>query len=548
MKEPFRRSSTATSLRAGLAVLVALSILPASLPATPITTTADEGIGIGEVTAFSDLGIEVVDDHAELALEDAILAALQRNLGLVVERYRRSQTLQGIREALGIYDLNLGADSILRESTSPTSSTLEAAEILVSKSAGANVNLSQLTAFGGTVAVAFNNSRFESSNAFVQPNPQFGITLGFRYDQPLLRNFGRTATERGILVARNNGAISREDFQFQVEQVVQQVSDGYWALVEAREQLKVAEESLELAKKLHEMNTIQVEVGTLAPLETVQSRVGVATREEDIIRRQAAVEDAADALRRFVNLDRRGLWDVALLPVTQPQIEHRTIDVAEAIDVAIENRPDVRRQRLVIKNREIDARVARNQKKPRLDLTATFGYNAVDGDISDPQTGLPIEPGGYSDALQQILDRDFDGWSVGMTFAYPLQNRAAKARSLTADLALEQVDFELRDLEQQVLAEVRRAARAVETAAKQIESAKLSSQLARENLDAEQKRYENGLATSFQVLEIQEDLSEARSREVSAVISYRRALTAFQRSIGKLLEEHGVELELGGEE
>jgi outer membrane protein TolC len=296
------------------------------------------------------------------------------------------------------------------------------------------------------------------------------------------------------------------------------------------------------------MNKIQVEVGTMAPLETVQSEAGVATREEDIIRRQAAVEDSADALRRLVNLDRRELWDIGILPVTPPELDHRPIDLDEAIDVALENRPDVRRQRLLIKNIELEAKIANNQKKPRLDVLARYGLNAVDGDVSDPNTGVLLEGGGYSDALQQILNLDFDGWSVGLTFAYPLQNRAAKARSVRADLALEQVDLELRDLEQQVVAEVRQTARAVETAAKQIESAKVSSRLARENLNAEQKRYENGLSTSFQVLQIQEDLSQARSRQVSAVIAYRRALTAYERSVGKLLEANDVELDDGGGE
>ncbi|MEE8526623.1 MAG: TolC family protein, partial [Thermoanaerobaculia bacterium] len=341
---------------------------------------------------------------------------------------------------------------------------------------------------------------------------------------------------------------SREDFQFQIEGVIQQVADTYWNLVEAREQLTVAQESLSLAQDLHKMNKIQVEVGTMAPLETVQSEAGVAIREEDIIRRHAAVEDSADALRRLVNLDRRELWDIGILPVTAPEIAHYPIDVAEAIDVALENRPDVRRQRLLIKNRELDAKVAQNQKKPSLELRAAYGLNAVDGNLSDPVTGELIEAGGYSDALQQILDIDFDGWSLGLTFAYPLQNRVAKARSIRADLALAQIDVELRDLEQQVVAEVRRTARGVETAAKQIESAKVSSRLARENLNAEQKRYENGLSTSFQVLEIQEDLSLARSREVSAVITYRRALTGYRRSVGRLLEAHGVELDDDGAE
>lgn len=525
-------------------------VLGASLLLSPLAGAGEVRTVVGDEVAqvrdLSDLGIEVEDDRALLSLEDAITAALRRNLSLVIQRYRRSQTVQGIGEALGIYDLGLNLNTGWSENTSPTSSTLEQADLLVSERINADLSLSQLTPWGGTASLAFNNSRFESSNAFVQPNPQFSILFGLRFDQPLLRGFGRQVTTQGITVARNSSAISREDFQTQVEVVVTEISNRYWLLVEAREQLAVAEESLELAQELHEMNRIQVEVGTLAPLEMVQSEAGVATREEEIIRRQAEVEDSADALRRLINLDRRELWDIAIEPVTPPEIEHRPIDVDAAIDLALENRPEVRRKRLEILNRQLEAEVAKNRAKPSLDLSASYGYNAIDGDLSDALTGTLIEPGGYSDALRQILDRDFEGWTIGLTFGYPVQNRAAKARLAIAELALAQGDVELADLEQQALADVRQAARAVETAAKQIESAKVSSRLARENLDAERKRYENGLSTSFQVLEIQEDLSQARSREVSAVINYRRALTAFQRSTGKLLEENSIELASDG--
>ena len=107
---------------------------------------------------------------------------------------------------------------------------------------------------------------------------------------------------------------------------------------------------------------------------------------------------------------------------------------------------------------------------------------------------------------------------------------------------MEKGNFELRDLLDQALLDVRRAARNVETAAKAIELAKVSSKLARKNLEAEQKRYENGLSTSFQVLEIQEDLSIALSNEVRSIITYRKAVVAYQKATGELLEKTGVRL------
>ncbi len=99
------------------------------------------------------------------------------------------------------------------------------------------------------------------------------------------------------------------------------------------------------------------------------------------------------------------------------------------------------------------------------------------------------------------------------------------------------------DLEQQLNTEVRIAARAVETAVKAIDSANVSVRLAEKNLDAEHKRYDNGMSTSFQLLQIQEDLTSARSRQVFAVTAYRRALVEYYRATGRLLDETGVVLD-----
>ncbi len=511
------------------------------------TITLEDELAPDELSdAAGDLGLTRVEGKVELTLEDAVALTLERNLSLVVERYRRSQAIQGVEVAFGIFDLDLGATFQLSEDTRPVTSVLEDAEgSITNENAVLNFDFTQLTPYGGTANLSFDNSRFASSNLNVQPNPQFSVNLDMSYTQPLLRNFGRDVTRNAILVARNTSAISRETFQSQVETIVQQVSDRYWLLVEAIEQLKVAEESLALAKELHKMNKIQVEVGTMAPLETVRSEAGVATRQEAIIRRTADVEDSADVLRRFLNLDHARYWDVEIVPVTGPITEYVEIDFDQAYATALAKRPDVESQRLGNDSNELRAQLARNQKKPRLDVTAGYGLNGIDGDFdfTDPSTGTRfLASAGYTDALDQIIEANSDGFFLQAVFAYPLQNRAARARSIQADLEVKQGEAELLDLEQQVLLRVRALARAAMTAEQQIEAAKVSTKLERKNVDAERKRYENGLSTSFEVLQIQEDLTEALSREVSAVTTYRRALNAFYFATGEILEEVGVEL------
>jgi outer membrane protein TolC len=296
------------------------------------------------------------------------------------------------------------------------------------------------------------------------------------------------------------------------------------------------------------MNQVQVEVGTKAPLELVQSEAGIATRQEEIIRVRAAVDDAADELRRLLNLEDAAHWATPILPTTAPEIDRIAVDLEKALGMALADRPELAAQRLAVETLEIDERFFRNQKLPTVDVQLRYGYNGTGGDVvltRDPETGEPVEvdDGGYSDALQQITDRDFKGWQLGVNFAYPLQNRTARANHTIARLAVERGSTQLQDLELQVRTEVRQAARGVETAAQQIDSARKSRELAERNLEAEQKKYENGLSTSFQVLEIQEDLSAARSREVNAITGYRRALVRYYRAVGQLLQANGVELE-----
>ncbi len=525
------------SIRSPLAMAVALGGLSAMFVATPaLVAEPSDGVEVPtEVGEPLDSYSTDAGESFKVSLNEAILRALQHNVSLAVERYQRSSTLLGITEARGIYDLELTADLTASNESSPPTSLLEEAQIVTSDSEVWNFGLQQASPFGGGGSVTFANRRTESSNENVQPNPQYVVDLDIGYQQPLLRNFGRTVTERNIIVAKTNSKINREQFRQQVETVVRSVSDVYWDLVEAKAQLAVSEESLALAKDLHRMNKIQVEVGTLAPLEMVQSEVGVATREEEIIRRRQSVGDSEDSIRRLINLEQGDLWDVPLDPSTDPEIAHEPIDLKTAVETAFEKRSDVLQKALTNSTSELDAEVAHNQVKPRLDLTAQYRLNAVAGKTFTGETS-------YSDALDSITGLDFDGWSVVLNFAMPLQNRAAKARAAQADLLVEQNQLELRDLKDQVMVEVRRAARAVETAAKAIESAKVSSKLAQKNLEAEQKRYENGLSTSFQVLEIQEDLSAARSREVTAVIGYRKALTSFYLLTGQLLEVNRVTL------
>jgi len=493
------------------------------------------------VTGPANLRIESGELH--LSVDEAVGLALERSLGLQVQRFGREQARVGVEQAMGIYDLDLTSALSTLHEESPAASNLEGAEVQKQDRDAFSVGLSQLLPSGAVGGVSWANSRLETNSQFYLLNPSYSSGLDLSFAQPLLRGFGREQTETGIRVARLQSDQAREAFIERVVATVRQAEVAYWNLVRARYQLKVAEESLKLAQQLHNDNKVRVQVGTLAPLELASSEAGIATRQEEIIRAQGAVGDAEDILRYLLNLDDPKTWSLPMVPDTAVETQPASVELDSALTTALESRPELAGERIAQASREVEQAYFRGQTRPRLDLKASYGFNGVGGDalLRDEQGNvIATVPGGWSDAIDQITGADFPGWSVGLEFGYPIRNRTAKAKATLADLSVEQGKVGLEQLRQQVQAEVRVAVRGLETARQQMESARVSVTLAEKNLDAEHKKYENGLSTSFEILRVQDDLTAARSRLVDALTSYRTSLVEYHRAVGKLLDFAGV--------
>jgi outer membrane protein len=467
------------------------------------------------------------DNAIQLSIDQAIEIALQRNLQIVIQRYVRNQTQLGVAQALGYYDLNLtgSLDFIDNPSASidPTQFSSEG------RSNAFGLGVAQNLPTGGTVSVGVDNSYhpFSRGEAGLAFPATYGTGVTFSFDQPLLNSYGRLAAERNIVIAQTNGLVSRQDFALQVTTITQAVVNAYWTLVNNREQLTVARESLQLAKDLNDRNRIQVQVGTLAPLDITQSEAAIATRDEAIIQATSAVGDAEDSLRQLMNFPSGKLWETPIVPTSDPvTAEKVTAHVDEALRIAFEQRPELHTDLLHLAQAKADADYYRSLTKPTLGLHVQYGYQG---------TGLQ-----FNNAFSQVTGLDFRSWQASLAFKYPIQNRAARAQSASANIDVDR-NAELYEQEKkQVETEVRRAARGLDTAIKAIDAARIAREFQDKNLDAEKKRYENGMSTAFQITQIQDQLTQARSQEVTATVNYRTALAEYYRSIGRLPDQEGI--------
>lgn len=525
MKRTFLRSVSWTQRLALPLAALLLAAVPAAAATRAKTIRINSFLQPSPPTEAP--AFEIKNNAVQLSVDQAVEIALQRNLDIVISRYIRVENRLAIVQALGFYDLNATIDAIANNINQPSVTSFQASQ---SQEQDLNFGFAQHTPQGGNVTVGWRNSRSSNNIPLSTLSSYYSSGLTFSFDQPLLRNYGRYTTERSLLIAQNNSNISRQNFRLEVTTITQQVVNAYWALVNAREQLGVAQESLQLAKDLHSRNQVEVQVGTKAPLELTNSEAAIATREEGIIQATSAVGDAEDVLRRLLNLAPGTIWETPIVPTSDPKTDEKvTVNLKEALAAAIAQRPELRTQELQLAQAKRDADYFRGQLKPQLDLSLSYGYSGL-GSV-------------FNGAFNQITGLNFRGWTAELNFAVPIQNRAARGASATANLEVDRFQA-LYDQERTVIeGEVRTAARAVDTAIKSIDANVKAREFQEKNLDAEKKRYENGMSTSFQITQIQDQLTQARSAEVQATVNYRTALAEYYRSVGALLDQEGVAID-----
>ena len=521
---------------------------PAPEPTTVSTNPATADVPLSDqattapVTADTDK--DVNDPRAlKMTLEDAIKTAMERNVGIQLQRYTTEMAGESLRSQYGIFDW-LGTGTLQHTSSeTPASTSLDA---FAQRQTIWDVGVQQLIPTGGTYRLSFNNDRTASAGGFSIRNPTYHSNLGLSLGQPLLRNFGTDVTERGILIARNTLGIDREAFRGTLIATANDVEQAYLNLIYSRQFVDVVKEALFLARDQARITQIRIDVGASAPLDILQPRVQIATQEEALINAVAGVRNAEDALRALLHLDPPE-WDRPIIPTDTVGYAPVPVDPVQAVNRALDLRPEMRQLQLTTSTREVQYRYARNQTLPQVDLSLLYRTAGLGGPALavDPFTGKPtnLSSTTYGSALRQVGLGTFPTWTVGFTLGVPVTNIGARAEAKRAELDLAQSRTDQEQTRQNIVVQVRSAVRAVDTAAKDITATRAAREAAERNLDAERKRYENGMTTNFQVLQIQQQLSDARVRELNALVGYNKAVAAYHATVGDLLDIRNIKVE-----
>src|SRR5262245_2911209 len=461
-------------------------------------------------------------------LRDAILAAYEKNVDIELEKENVRMMQYDLISFQGVYDPVATSSIFYNKSTQATAfraAGLDSGENTISRNSlsynfGMRKNMER---WGGFLQADFFNTRASNNQSALTTQYQPSIQLQFT--QPLFRDFAINQARRQIKVTKRRLDLTDAQFRAKLIDIILQVQQAYWNLSLAIKNEGVQRDSVSLAETFLNSVKRQVEVGTQAPIEAVSAAADLEQRRQAVFQAMNQVGQAENALK---NLTASGpndeLWSSAIEPVESFDIKQSvTIPVADAINLAHENRPEIRQASLSKDINKIEIDFFRNQAKPQIDFVGSYSMNGLGGSprvrtgpncgsIIDPATGQPVcaslgvapvngalvpvvkttafDPnfvarapiadrfqGGYGTALSNMFKNDLRTWSVGVQISLPLRNRQAKAqlgRALEAD---RQLDLQTRVLMQNIEVEVRNAVQSVEMAKMRIDAAEAATNM-----------------------------------------------------------------------
>jgi outer membrane protein len=490
----------------------------------------------------------------QLTIGDVVNLMLENNLDIGANRLTPRSSEYLIETLYGVFEPTLRLQATVNRNTTPSTSVLAGSASGINLLSGQYlIGFSQTLETGTNVAVDFNVSRTSSNNGFNTFNPAYNGTIRYSFNQHLLRDFGRLKKTRPIRIARNNEKISESQFERQVIDLVSQGQRTYWDLVFAAEDIKVKQRSKDLAQKTLGDNKIQVDIGTLAPIDLVQAESEVATRNEQLVVSTYTQVQTEDQVKKLITLQADpGLVLARVTPVTSVRRPSQSdvLPVTEAIKVALENRPEMKQLQLDLENKNIDVQYTKNQLLPTVDLIGSYTQNGVGGTKTvragffDPNAPIiSTTTGGLGDTLAQLFGYNYTGYAVGISAQIPLRNRAARGDNARAVTEKRIAENRINAQAQQIALEVRNALTQVDMNKARIETAEKARELAERRLEAEQKKFDLGASTIRFVLEEQRNVAEAQTNELQALVNYTKALVDTDRAMGMTLKKNNIEIE-----
>jgi outer membrane protein TolC len=419
-----------------------------------------------------------------------------------------------------------------------------------------NFTVDQGFVTGTDFKVAFDNTYATTSNAVTLYSPQLSSSYKATLTQHLLYGAGIWVNKRFVYQALNDRRITDSSFRQQILYTVNQVESIYWGLVSAYEDVQAKQHALEQSSKLADDNRKQLEIGTLAPLDVVNSDSAVATDKQALISSQSTLNYQQQIIKQAIarNLNDPALVAAAVIPTDRVSLEElpeESQPVEDLVKVAFQQRPELEQAVLQLKNNEITLRGARNALLPTFDIFGYLGGSGIAGSVNPncAKSGYytttycnSITPSGYGTAFDNAFNNTAPDKGVGFNIQIPLRNRTAQADQARSLIEYRQSELRLEQLYTQIRMQVVNAQFALTNDRAQVKASMAAHDYAQQSLDAEVKKLRLGASTTANVLQQQRNMATAENTLIAAQGAYAKDRAGLYQTLASTLQHYGINL------
>jgi outer membrane protein len=476
----------------------------------------------------------VTPSTLRVTVDDAVRMAVDHNVDLSAARLDPQISDTSVAAATGAFRPAFSTSFQRNNQLQPPASFLIPTATrtdVVASNAGFN---QKLPWFGTSYSVSWNAAHTNSDSFLNSYNPVLQSGLSLNVSQPLFRDMAIDNARQQLATSRIDRDIADTRLREALVHTAANVKSAYWNLVSAIANVDARKSVLDLAEELVRVNKAKVDVGQSPPLDLVSAQAEVAADQEQVIIAETTVKEIEDQLRALIfDTSDRSAWNVKIEAVDSPPLGVAAPDLDAAVTNALRDRADLSRARKDISNAQVTVKFTGNQRLPDVRLNASYLASGLGGTQVLRAGGFPgtiVGSGAaidFGSVLNQLFANQYPTWTVGVSVSYPIGHATEDANYARAQLEHRQSEERLKSAESRAIQQVRNAWRKIEMNAKRIETTRAARELAEQRLDAERKRFEVGISTSFLVIQAQRDLAQAKTSELAAILAYDLALVDF---------------------
>ena len=525
-----------------------------------------------EDRSLPDLGLVGVDmmQQKPLSLKEAITLALENNKDIEVSRQSVRLAEFDLTAGEGFYEPRFSGNTQYERATIPNVGIFSTNRTTTNSSIVGNARYQGfIRKFGTGYSAEFNNTRVGTDNPISILSPQYNTGLTFSVAQPLLRGRRFDSGRRTIEIAKRNLSLTDTQFRQRSIEIIANVQRTYWDLTFTLRNLQVQRDGVRDAKDQLTHNKRLVEEGQLAPVDIIAAETQVANFEQNVYIALEEVGRAENNLKNLIAENRSdSIWTASIVPTDSVELDAPRTTLPEALDLALQNRPEIELNKVAADINEIDRRFYREQTKPQVDLVASYTTSGIGGSqnpnfnnpfarslCANTQSPECLESlaqqqtflqgiGGAGSTFTDIFANRYPTFRAGVQFNIPLGNKTAKAQLGRALVEGERVKTQREQIEQNIQVDVRNSLQAVRTSEARLRSAAISRENSEKQYASEQRKLDAGQSNIYQVLERQTALMNARSAELRAQTELNKAIAELQRATGNSLKANNVEARL----